>query len=171
MEFNQYAYLWTNENYDYVLVKETSGYMIMNRSANEMLLIEDEKLANEIINRMLQRGLPVYNSYEDLVNKCAPVNIVGQPSLPDDFPVKRYKVSIEWLEEPPLVVQVKELKKAFLQRNSMSNQELLDIARNSTKWQFDMLYLDEDQKAEMKSLAEKHGLKIVFELDELGEGF
>ena len=171
MDINQYAYLWTNENYDYVLVKETSGYMIMNRFANEMLLIENEKLANEIINQMLQRGVPVYNSYEDLVNKCSPVNIVGQPSLPDDFPVKRYKVSIEWLEEPPLVVQVKELKKAFLQRNSMSNQELLDIARNSKKWQFDVLYLDENQKAEMKSIAEKHGLKIAFELDELREGF
>ena len=120
---------------------------------------------------MLQRGLLVYNLYEDLANKCAPINIVGQPSLPDDFPVKRYKVSIEWLEETPLVVQVKELKKAFLQRNSMSNQELLNIARNSVKWQFDVLYLDENQKAEMKSLAEKHGLKIVFDLDELREGF
>ena len=171
MDINQYAYLWTNENYDYVLVKETSGYMIMNRFANEMLLIENEKLANEIINQMLQRGVPVYNSYEDLVNKCSPVNIVGQPSLPDDFPVKRYKVSIEWLEESPLVVQVKELKKAFLQKNSISNQELLDIARNSPKWQFDVLYLDENQKAEMKSIAEKHGLKIAFELDKLREGF
>ncbi len=44
MDINKYVYLWTNENYDYVLVKETSGYSIMNRSANEMLLIEDEKL-------------------------------------------------------------------------------------------------------------------------------
>lgn len=171
MDINQYMYLWTNENYDYVLVKGASGYSIMNHSANEMLLIENEKLANEIINRMLHRGVPVYNSFEDLVNKCAPINIVGQPSLPDDFPVKRYKVSIEWLDESPLVVQVKELKKAFLQGNSMSNQELLDIARNNKKWQFDMLYLDESQKAEIKSLAEKHGLKIVFDLDELREGF
>ena len=171
MDINQYAYLWTNENYDYVLVKETLGYSIMNRFANEMLLVEDEKLANEIINRMLQRGVPIYNSYEDLAKKCTPINIVGQPSLPDDFPVKRYKVSIEWLDESPLVVQVKELKKAFLQRNSISNQELLDIARNSKKWQFDMLYLNESQKAEMQGLAEKHGLKIVFELDELREEF
>ena len=133
MDITQYMYLWTNEKYDYVLVKGTIGSGIINRFTNKMLLIEDEKLENEIINRMLQRGVPVYNSYEDLANKFAPINIVGQPSLPDDFPVKRYKVSIGWSEETPLVVQMKEFKKVFLRSRSQSNQELLDIARNSTK--------------------------------------
>lgn len=171
MDINQYKYLWTSEKYDYVLVKAALGYSIINRLTNGFFLIEDEKLENEIINQMLQRGVPIYNSHKDLENKCAPINDVGQPFLPDDFPVKRYKVGIEWSEETPLVAQVKEFKKVFWRRDSKSNQELLDIARNSTKWQFDILYLDESQKAEMESLAKKHGLKIVFELDELREQF
>lgn len=171
MDISQYEYLWTNENYDYVLVKTTLGYLIINRITNGVLLTENEKLENEIINKMLQRGVPIYQSHKELLSNCSPVNIVGQPIMPDNFPVKRYKVYIEWSKNIPLVIQVKEFKKAFLKSNTQSNQELLDIARNNAKWQFDILYLDESQKAEIVRLAEEHGLKVVFELDELRERF
>ena len=171
MDISQYEYLWTNENYDYVLVKTALGYWVINRITNEVLLTENEKLEKEIIDKMLQRGVPIYQSHKDLLNGCAPINIVGQPTMPDDFPVKRYKVYIEWSKDIPFVVQVKEFKRAFLKSNDQSNQELLNIARNNEKWQFDILYLDENKKTEIVKLAEEHGLKVVFELDELIEQF
>ena len=171
MDISQYEYLWTNKNYDYVLVKTTLGYLVINRVTNGVLLTENEELENEIINEMLQKGVPIYQSHKDLLNNCAPINTVGQPTMPDDFPIKRYRVYIEWSNDIPLVVQVKELRKIFLKENSQSNQELLDIARNSAKWQFDIMYLDESQKMEIVNLAEEHGLKVFFELDELRERF
>lgn len=171
MDIDQYEYLWTNKNYNYALIKTTLGYVIVNRVSGEVLLIENEILEQEIIRQMLHRGVPVYNSPKDLENHCAPINIVGQPTLHDEFPVKRYKVSIVWASDIPLTVQVKELKKAFLKKYSYTNQEVLDIARKNTKWQFDILYLDESQKKEIENLAEKYKLKIIFELDELRERF
>lgn len=171
MEINQYEYLWMNDNYEYVLVKTQFGYFITNFITNEVLITENEILENEIINKMLQRGVPIYQSHKDLLNKCDPINIVGQPILQADFPVKRYKVYIEWLKDIPVVVQIKELKKLFLKGNSQSNQELLDIAKKNEKWQFDIMYLEEGQKTEIVNLAEEHGLKVFFELDDLREQF
>ena len=167
MDISQYDYLWTNEKYDYVLVKTSIGYQIVNRVTNGVLLIEDEKLTKQIEERMLQSGVPVFESGKHLMDNCAPINIIGQPTEPDDFPIKRYKLIVEWTNNIPLVVQVKELKKVFTIDGPQSNQELLEIARNYGKWQFDIQYLDESKKTEILKLAEKHGLKIVFELDEL----
>lgn len=118
---------------------------------------------------MLQRGVPVFESVVQLRNNCPPINKVGQPTKADDFPVKRYKVFIEWSKDIPLVTQVKELKKAFSIVNEQSNQVLLQIARDQERWQFDLLYLDESKKKEILKHAEEHNLQIVFELDELRE--
>lgn len=171
MDIRQYEYLWTNEKYDYVLVKEKMGYSIVERTMNGFLLIENEVLHNEIVEKMLQKGVPVFESAFHLQNNCQPINIVGQPTKADDFPVKRYKLFIEWSKAIPLIVQVKELKKAFSIVKKQSNRELLEIARNSERWQFDLLCLDENQKKEILKLAEVHNLKIVFELDDLREIF
>lgn len=169
MDISQYDYLWTNEKYDYVLVKSSTGYLIVNRFTGGVLLIEDRSHAKQVEEKMLQKGVPIFESGSHLMNNCAPINIVGQPTKRDDFPVKRYKLIIEWTKSIPLVVQVKRLKKAFAIVNLKSSQELLEIARNNEKWTFDTLYLDESQKADIMKLAENHELKIVFELDELGE--
>lgn len=171
MDISQYEYLWENEDYKYVLVKTTLGYLIINRITNEILLTENEKLENEIINKMLVQGVPIYQSHKDLLDNCPPINVVGQPTVPEDFPVKRYKVYIEWKKNISFIVQVKEFKNVFLKSNAPTNQQLLDIARNKEKWQFDILYLDEKQKVKITQLAEEHGLKISFELDELREEF
>jgi len=167
MDISQYEYLWTNDNYNYVLVKTSTGYLIVDRFTNGVLLIEDEKLAYQIEEKMLQRGVPIFESGSNLMNDCAPINIVGQPARRDDFPIKRYKLVIEWTKSIPLAIQVKGLKAAFAIVESQSNQELLEIARNNERWQFDTLYLDESKKTEIMKLAEKHRLKIVIELDEL----
>lgn len=171
MNINQYEYLWASDNYDYVLVRTKLGYLITNRITEEILLIENEILENRILNQMLQHGVPIYQSQEDLKDNCSPINIVGQPVNLDVFPVRRYRVYIEWSKEIPLILQIKEFKNTFLKENEKSNQALLDIARNSEKWQFDILYLDESEKKKMIQLAEKHNLKVIFELDELKERF
>ena len=167
MSIENFSYLWSDDNYEWVLVKSKVGYSIENRANSSVLIIEDEICANEVINKMLQKGVPVYQSTEDLLNKCPPINIVGQPTLPEDFPVKRYKIFIAWSKELPLINQVKEFKKIFLKNEVKSDQELLAIAKNNEKWQFDTRYLDETKKKEMEDIAEKHGLKVVFEIDEL----
>lgn len=169
MDISQYDYLWTNNKYDYVLVKTSTGYLIVNRFTNGVLLIEDENLAKQIEERMLQKGVPIFESGSHLMNNCTPINIVGQPTKREDFPVKRYKLFVEWTENIPLVVQVKGLKKAFTIVEELTNQELLEIARSNERWQFDTLYLDESKKTEIVKLAEKHRLKILMELDELRE--
>lgn len=169
MDISQYDYLWTNDKYDYVLVKTSTGYLIVNRITEGVLLIEDESLAKQVEKKMLQKGVPIFESGSHLMNNCAPINTVGQPTKAGDFPIKRYKLIVEWVKNIPLVVQVKCLKKAFSIVSLESNQELLEIARNNDRWQFDTLYLDESKKVEIMKLAEKHRLKIVFELDESGK--
>lgn len=171
MDIGQYEYLWTNENYEYVLVKGDSGYSIENRISNEFLLLENEKLMQEIVEKMLFKGVPVYESGAHLMNHCPPINIVGQPTRADDFPVKRYKLLIAWSNEVPLYKQVKELKKLFPVVRSQSDQQLLNIARSYGKWQFDVRYLEESQKNDILEAAKAHGLCIVFELDELREDY
>lgn len=165
MDISEYEYLWEDENY--VLVKSILGYSIINSVTKGFMLLDDERLEKKIISKMLQKGVPIYQSYTDLLNKCAPINIVGKPIGFDDFPVKKYKIYIEWLSNIPLAVQVKEFKKIFLKGNYQSNQELIQIAKNAVRWQFDTLYLDEDQKAQIVKLAEEHGLKVFFELESL----
>lgn len=169
MDISQYDYLWANDKYDYVLVKTSTGYLIVNRFTNGVLLIEDENLTKQIEEKMLQKGVPIFESGSHLMNNCAPINIVGQPTKRDDFPVKRYKLIIEWEKNIPLVVQVKGLKEAFAIVKKQSNQELLEIARSNERWQFDTLYLDESKKTEIVKIAEKHRLKILIELDEIRE--
>lgn len=171
MDLKQYEYLWTNPNYDYVLVKTTLGYLIVNRVTDGVLLMENEKLAREIEEKMLQKGVPIFESSKHLQDNCESINVVGQPTQADDFPEKRYKVFIEWAKDKSLVAQVKELKKVFSVVNDQSNQELLGIARSSKRWQFDTLYLFEEQKQELINRAKEHGLKICFEIDELREWY
>lgn len=171
MDIRQYDYLWTDEKRDYVLVKGMTGYSIIDRTTDRFLLIENEVLHNEIVEKMLQKGIPVFESVLHLQNNSQPINIVGQPTKADDFPVKRYKLFVEWSKATPLIVQVKKLKKTFPIIKKQSNQQLLEIARNSERWQFDLLYLDKNQKTEILKLAEAHNLQIIFEPDELREIF
>lgn len=171
MDISQYDYLWTNEKYDYVLVKDSTGYSIVGRTTNSFLLIENEKIAKEVVEKMLDKGVPVFESALQLRNNCPPINIVGQPFQAEDFPVKRYKVFIEWSKDVPLAVQVKEFKEAFPIVKKQSNQVLLENAKKYKRWQFDLLYLDESQKAEIMEHAKTYNLHIVFELDELREYF
>ena len=171
MDISHYEYLWTSKNYDYVLVKGSCGYLIVNRNTKGVFLLENEKLAKQIEEKMLQRGVPIYESGKHLQNGCLPINIVGQPTPRDEFPEKRYKLFIEWSKYIPLIIQVRKLKKLFSIVNSKSNQSLLEIARNCERWQFDIQYLDEIKKTEILNLSEEHGLRIILEVDELREWY
>lgn len=169
MDIRKYSYLW--KNYDNVLVKTRLGYSIVDKVKFTMLAIKNEKIEAEIIKKMLQNGNPIYESIKVLKENGSPINIVGQPSDPEDFPVKRYKLSIQWSKSTPIVAQVKNLKIAFPVVNVKSNYELLKIAKNHERWHFDTVYLDSVKKDELLQCGKEKQLNIIIEPDDLTESF
>ena len=171
MNTDKYKYLWEKGNYDNVLIKGNVGYIIFNRINNSLLTIENEILNEQIIKKMLDNGNPIYKSIKDMKNNAKPINNVGQPSKAEDFPIKRYKLSIQWTENTSLITQIKTVKKVFPAIKDRTNQELFEIARKYKKWHFDTLYLDKDKVKEFIQLGEKYGLDIIIEEDDLKEVF
>lgn len=169
MDSNRYSYLW--ENNDNVLVKSKYGYSIVDRKKCKMFLIENEKIEAEIIQNMLRNGRPIYKSIEELKNNASPINIIGQPSEHEDFSIKRYKLSVRWLKNIPLSIQIKNLKVAFPIVNTISNQELLNIAKNYEEWCFDTVYLDKFERNKLLKIGQEKQLKIIIQLDDLKEFF
>lgn len=171
MNINDYGYLWDKGCYDNVLIKGNLGYIIFNRVNNSLIAIENEVLSRQIINKMLENGNPIYESIQNLMCNNKPINIVGQPSKPEEFPIKRYKLSIKWSREISLVVQVKKLKDVFPVVKDKSNQELLEIAKKYEIWHFDTLYLDKDRTKEIQRLGKESQLDIILDYDDLKEVF
>jgi len=171
MDIDKYSYLWEQGNYDNVLIKGNLGYTIFNKVKNSFLIMENEVLSKQVIDRMLQNGNPIYESITDLKDNCNPINIIGQPSKAEDFSIKRYKLSIQWSKNSSLITQVKNLKDAFSIVKDKSNQELLEIARKYGKWHFDTLYLDKGKMDEILYLGKESGLDIILEYDDLKEIF
>ena len=171
MNMDKYKYLWEKGNYDNILIKGNVGYIIFNRVDNSLLTIENEILNEQIIKKMLDNGNLIYKSIKDLKNNAKPINIVGQPSEAEEFPIKRYKLSIQWSENTSLTTQIKTVKKVFPVVKDRTNQELFEIARKYKKWHFDTLYLDKDKVKEFIQLGEKYGLDIIIEQDDLKEVF
>ena len=64
----EYSYIWEEDREKYVLVDEERGKSIWLIKEGELMffLIEDDVLANAIIERMLMAGNKVYNSIMDL---------------------------------------------------------------------------------------------------------
>ena len=155
---DKYKYLWEKGNYDNILIKGNVGYIIFNRVDNSLLTIENEILNEQIIKKMLDNGNLIYKSIKDLKNNAKPINIVGQPSEAEEFPIKRYKLSIQWSENTSLTTQIKTVKKVFPVVKDRTNQELFEIARKYKKWHFDTLYLDKDKVKEFIQLGEKYSL-------------
>lgn len=166
---DKYCYLW--QDFDNVLVKSKFGYSIIDKKELKIFVIENEKIESEIIKNMLHNGNPIYETIEDLMNNCSPVNIIGQPSEAEDFLVKRYKLGIQWSKSTPLHIQIKNLKIVFPVVRSMPNQELLKRAKDCDKWYFDTVYLDENKKNDLLQTAKDRQLNIVIELDDLKETF
>lgn len=169
MDINKYSYLW--ENHDNVLVKTTMGYSIVNKRELTMFCLENEKIEEEIIKKMLQNGNPIYASIKDLKDNGSPMNIVGLLWKAEEFPVKRYKISIKWSENVPLIIQIKNLKNVFPVVKVKSNQELLEIAKTYDTWQFDIAYLDLAGKNELLKRGKEKQLAIIIEPDDLKDSF
>lgn len=136
-----------------------------------MLVIENEKLAAEIIRKMLQNGNPIYESINVLVDYGDPINWVGKPSEIEEFPIRRYKISIQWSKSKSLIEQIKNLKVAFPIVKIKSNQELLEIAKTQDQWHFDTVYLDSLKKDELIHMGKDKQLNIIIETDNLKESF
>lgn len=55
----EFGYLWTDKKESYVLVKVSSGYCIYNEIEKMVLLIEDNKLKEEVIKKMIDNGVKI----------------------------------------------------------------------------------------------------------------
>lgn len=55
-ELEEYEYLWTTEKEEYVLVRGSEGYAIVEKKNKMMLLIEDDNIYDMVVDQMLQQG-------------------------------------------------------------------------------------------------------------------
>lgn len=64
----EYSYIWRAEKDKYVLLDDEFGRSILsiNSEGIKFLLIEDDSLTNEIINKMLECGNRRYSSMKDM---------------------------------------------------------------------------------------------------------
>ncbi|MBD5394289.1 MAG: hypothetical protein HDR71_08450 [Lachnospiraceae bacterium] len=65
---NEHSYIWESDKDRYVLLKDNLEYDIFYINEKELMffLIEDDTLADLIVNKMLENGNKVYNSIEEL---------------------------------------------------------------------------------------------------------
>ena len=70
MEVEDYSYLWKEEKEDYVLVKSSLGYSIIDKKHQMMLVVEDDELAKKLIEKMLENENKIYEdinqAYKDV---------------------------------------------------------------------------------------------------------
>lgn len=55
-ELEEYEYLWTTGKEEYVLVRGSEGYAIVEKKNKMMLLIEDDNIYDMVVDQMLQQG-------------------------------------------------------------------------------------------------------------------
>ena len=55
----EFKYLWTEEQDDWVVIKEEYDYVIFNKDKQEVLLIENEDLNNQVAAMMIMNGCKV----------------------------------------------------------------------------------------------------------------
>lgn len=68
MNIDEFSYLWTTQKEESVLVKTEHGYGIVNKKERTVLLIEDDDLAEKVINKMLQEGNRTYENILEAYN-------------------------------------------------------------------------------------------------------
>lgn len=61
----EYAYLWTTEKDDWVLVNTEYGYGIVNKKTRMALLVSDDDLEDALIDKMLRSGNKTYSNIND----------------------------------------------------------------------------------------------------------
>ena len=65
MRIEEYNYLWTDKKDEFVLVNTEYGYGIVNKKEQTVLLVSDESLEEELIQKMLSEGNKVYENILD----------------------------------------------------------------------------------------------------------
>ena len=67
-KLNEYSYIWDRDKEKYVLLDDETGKSIWSINGKELMffLIEDDALADLIIEKMLNAGNKVYNSIVEL---------------------------------------------------------------------------------------------------------
>lgn len=64
-EIEDYNFLWTSEIDDWVLIGAAPDYTIFNRKTSSMMLVEDDMIAEALVDRMREHGCKVYESIHD----------------------------------------------------------------------------------------------------------
>ena len=65
MCIDDYKYLWTTEKDSWVLVNTEYGYEIVNKKDQKALLVSNEKLADALVEKMLNAGNRTYENIND----------------------------------------------------------------------------------------------------------
>ena len=65
MCIDDYKYLWTTEKDSWVLVNTEHGYAIVNKKDQKALLVSNEKLADALVEKMLNAGNRTYENIND----------------------------------------------------------------------------------------------------------
>lgn len=65
MCIDDYKYLWTTEKDSWVLVNTEYGYAIVNKKDQKALLVSNEKLADALVEKMLNAGNRTYENIND----------------------------------------------------------------------------------------------------------
>ena len=68
MNNDEFNYLWTTEKENYVLVKTTYGYGIVDKKEKAVLSISNPELRQEVINKMIQEGNKIYENILEAFN-------------------------------------------------------------------------------------------------------
>ncbi len=61
----EFSYLWTTEQKDWVVCKSEYDYSIMNTKTNQFLVIEDEDFNNQVAAMMIMQGNKVIDTNEE----------------------------------------------------------------------------------------------------------
>lgn len=61
MNIDAYKYLWEEEKEDWVLVNTEYGYVIVNKRTQSALLLSDDALEDEIVQKMKNAGNKEYD--------------------------------------------------------------------------------------------------------------
>ena len=69
MKIDEYSYLWDEEKNNHVLIRAKKGYAIYNKSNSLVTIIEDNVLAAAVIDKMIESGVKVCDSFSELDNK------------------------------------------------------------------------------------------------------
>lgn len=117
IELSAYEYLWAKDS-EYELIEEMLGlYTIYNKVTQMEIIIEDDKTYSEVIQKMMQEGIPVIQA-EDISSDLI--------ILPDNLEIE---------EGASIKVNPQNLASSFWKRYNYTDEEKEEIISKFDEWE------------------------------------